>query len=124
MNITWNEYKALASEQIEADGAYMYRGQSNSSWVLKSSIFRTGFVNNHKDLVGYFNFMLPRVQEQVEAWSGLSWNLSDNFSQAEFIAYLQHNGFPTPLLDFTFSPYIAAFFAFSEITILIHNLQR
>ena len=115
MKVTWNQYKEIASEHISTDGDYMYRGQSDSSWALRSSIFRTGFVNNHADLVGYFNYMLPTVQEQVEAWSGLSWDLSNNFSQAEFLAYLQHNGFPTPLLDFTLSPYIAAYFAFSEI---------
>jgi hypothetical protein len=34
----------------------------------------------------------------------------------EFMAYLRHNGFPSPLVDWTKSPYIAAFFAFRNIS--------
>lgn len=116
MKVTWEEYKKIASDQIRADGAYIYRGQANSVWPLRSSLYRTGIVTGHADLLGYFNHILPQVQEQVEAWSGLTWDLSNNISQAKFLAYLQHNGFPTPLLDFTLSPYIAAYFAFSEIS--------
>jgi predicted nucleotidyltransferase/HEPN domain-containing protein len=32
-----------------------------------------------------------------------------------FMTYLRHNGFPSPLLDWTRSPYIAAFFAFNDL---------
>lgn len=31
-----------------------------------------------------------------------------------YMVYLRHHGFPSPLLDWTTSPYIAAFFAFRE----------
>lgn len=115
MRISWKEFKAIASDDVEADGAYIYRGQSDSTWPLKSSLFRTDIANNASDVVGYVNHVLPQVQEPVEAWSGKSWNLADFHGLAEFLAYLQHYGFPTPLLDFSASPYVAPYFAFAGV---------
>ena len=115
MHINWKKFKEIASEDVEADGAYVYRGQCDATWSLISSLFRTDIVTNPSNIIGYVNYILPKVQEPVEAWSCQSWNLTDYHGLVEFIAFLQHNGFPTPLLDFTASPYIAAYFAFEGV---------
>ena len=115
MHINWKKFKEIVSEDIEADDSYVYRGQSDATWSLTSSLFRTDIVTNPSNIIGYVNYILPKVQEPVEAWSDQSWNLADFHGLAEFIAFLQHNGFPTPLLDFAASPYIAAYFAFEGV---------
>src|SRR5690606_8186983 len=96
-------------------GSFIYRGQSDSRWTLISSLMRSDLVWSRQDFETYFNFVLPQVKEKIQAWEGRDWDLSNQFGLAEFVAYLQHNGFPTPLLDWTFSPYIAAYFAFEGV---------
>ncbi len=115
MRVSWAEYKAIAGRDIELNGAVIYRGQRLSSWGLVSSVHRTALVRSIPELKGYADYMLPRVHDALEAWVGRSWDLKNALGLAEFLAFLQHNGFPTPLLDWTESPYIAAYFAFEGV---------
>ena len=113
--VTWDEYKAQASADLWASGAYIYRGQRDSAWALRPTLYRTSLVRSYEELKVYADYVLPQVHEKVEAWVGRAWNLSEPTGLAEFLAFLQHNGFPTPLLDWTKSPYVAAYFAFESI---------
>jgi hypothetical protein len=115
MKLSWDEYKAHASSDLSTDGAYIYRGQRDFTWGLTTTLHRTSLVRNIADVGWYANIILPQVHEAIEAWSGRSWNLQDRLGLAEFVAFLQHNGFPTPLLDWTYSPYIAAYFAYESV---------
>lgn len=115
MQVTWDEYKAVASSQMQNYRKFVYRGQSNSEWVLSTTIHRTGRITTHNDFLFYFKNILPFVQEPIETWDGSRRDLSNPIQLASFLAFLQHHGFPTPLLDWTYSPFIAAYFAFEGI---------
>lgn len=115
MDASWEDFKAVVSRQIGQYRAFIYRGQGNSEWVLSTTLHRTGQIPTHNDFVVYFETVLPFVQEPIEAWDGSRRDLTDPFQLAQFLAFLQHHRFPTPLLDWTFSPYVAAYFAFEGI---------
>ncbi|MGR9000065.1 MAG: FRG domain-containing protein [Gammaproteobacteria bacterium] len=121
MKLSWPEFKAQAAADLESDGSVIYRGQRDARWGLVSAVHRTSLVKSIPDLKGYADFMLPQVHDALEAWVGRSWDLKNALGLAEFLAFVQHNGFPTPLLDWTASPYIAAYFAFEGSTILRHR---
>ena len=69
--------------------------------------------------------VMRAIRPAAQSWTGKRLDLSDSyisddsgFPRApqgyEFMAYLRHHGFPSPLLDWTQSFYIAAFFAFKS----------
>jgi hypothetical protein len=110
--ITWKEFKLLVGDHIAAKrGPRMCRGQSNSSWSLVTSFHRK---RNGLTLATYFS-LLPDLADWIGSIEARHIEVADPEIRGSFLAYLQHNGFPTPLLDWTLSPYIAAYFAFSEI---------
>ena len=59
-------------------------------------------------------FHLPSrrdVDEGCREYDRFEWVLRDLIT---YMAHLRHGGFPSPLLDWTRSPYVAAHFAFSR----------
>lgn len=112
---TWSAFVDEVKTQIIQDRRFIYRGHANSAWKLRTSLHRTGQWKTPEDIASYITQIVPLAHESVAAWEGVKRNLADPFEMAQFLAYLQHNGFPTPLLDWTYSPYIAGFFAFEGI---------
>jgi hypothetical protein len=110
----------------------LFRGQSNSSWKLETTLER--YLLTPLKVTDYFH-RIYAAKPQIETHTGNVWNTMtppdfegwvkdqgalglDNMPSYEYMVYLRHNGFPSPLLDWSQSPYIAAFFAFAHASTL------
>ena len=103
---SWNDYREWANSIKSKDRSSIFRGVARSSYGLKTSFHRTGRV----DLERYRDSDMPVFIDLAETVGGLRFD----GDRGAMWGFAQHHGFPTPLLDWTESPYIAAYFAFSE----------
>lgn len=103
-HMSWLGFKKYVTSLKEG---YIYRGQARD-WPLQTSYHRTGYA----DLIQYLDFELKDVAHHVNAISKRTYDPDKELGT--LLNLIQHHGYPTPLLDWTRSPYIAAFFAFQN----------
>ena len=98
----------------------LFRGQSDVSWKIKSSLERTKLPNiSFYEYYTSIDFYKPEINaygknfERKASFSkGYDFDFSDydgikfsQFPELEYLTYLRHHGFPSPLIDFSKSEY-------------------
>ena len=107
---TWQDFKQWASWIRAEHDALTFRGHGSSQFLLSTTLHRAG---RHR-LERYCAEELPTFKNHAEAVLGARFNLRDGEDFSTVLGLAQHHGLPTPPLDWTDSPYVAAFFAFSD----------
>ncbi|MFD4421395.1 FRG domain-containing protein [Agromyces sp. NPDC058484] len=95
------------------DERFVWRGQADASWGMRSSLYRAvanqiSVAPTEGDLVAAERRLLDLARSQ--------WRL-DGIPGLQLFAQMQHVGVPTRLLDVTYNPLIAAWFAVTQSTL-------
>jgi hypothetical protein len=128
---TFEEFESKAKTLLEdrekkrsEKGGYfspvLFRGHTKSSYKLKTTLERHSTKQYSQQ--DYWEVM-RNIMLTVESYTEKHWDFQDTYiprNEAipaapqgyEFMTYLRHHDFPSPLLDWTRSFYVAAFFAF------------
>lgn len=130
---TWGAFlRRLSAIQKQPGADLLFRGHGDSRWSLQTTLERRNGVNmpvaRFFRLAGKIRPVIesftertfevptyPELEKLLGEYDGFSLALSfGRFPMYSFLIYTRHHGFPSPLLDWTRSPYIAAFFAFAD----------
>jgi hypothetical protein len=107
---TWEDFKKWATQVRNGENVSAFRGHGSNLFRLRTTLQRAG----RNRLERYNTEVLPEFCRHAEAVLNGKFSLLDGDDYSVVLGLAQHHGLPTPLLDWTGSPYIAAFFAFSD----------
>ena len=136
---TWDDFEAWVAKRraffterkAKAITGYvsqpLFRGHGSSTWKLETTLER--FPGASVRVADYFE-KIDWVKSSIESLTSQAWEPIDfpacldwlrndlaftkGLPHYEYLVHLRHHGFPSPLLDWSRSPFVAAFFAFKE----------
>lgn len=104
---TWNSAREFLSSLLA--NKWFFRGQGNANWNLITSFDRYKL---HSDPLKLEDYLITEFKRSALHFLQPSLIPTNTL---EWLALMQHYGAPTRLLDFTTSPYVAAYIAASEL---------
>lgn len=114
---SWDDFLGWLNE---LQGSWCFRGQREVAWWLDTSLDRavkrewssansTGYDHLNREIEQLD--LLIRFQQQAHLYTR---HLPSDDDLGSWFALMQHHGVPTRLLDWTKSPYVAAYFAIEQ----------
>lgn len=109
---TWSYFADFLQSEMERRTSYVWRGHRSSNWRLQPTLERA--------IAAYEDESRQYLRETfLDDFKLACRGRTSSFdvgkmSEDEWWALGQHHGLATPLLDWTTSPYVAAFFAFAQ----------
>ena len=117
-----DKYLIEIREATSSSGIYAYRGQENFQWPLHSAATRRLISKHGNDVLAdpgfqdqYLRYHHERLLGPART-RGFDINDGRKISDLQLLAKLQHFGAATGLLDFTWSPLVALWFASQDPT--------
>jgi hypothetical protein len=106
----WDEFKLYIKDNFTVYPAFVFRGQQDSSWDIISTLTRLS------ESVSTQASALESKQKELfrKRIRGLRGTNPSTLTDDELWSLGQHYGLATPLIDWSDSPYIAAYFAFEQ----------
>jgi hypothetical protein len=123
----------LRAQYPKESWTQLFRGQGNSKWKLRTTLERSGAEGMlFRD---YLRLICSNMRPEVRTFAHVDVPVHDALGSAlrfldsellssmvdvfpielyRYMAYLRHFAFPSPLLDWSRSPFVAAFFAFRD----------
>ncbi|MCH8273491.1 MAG: FRG domain-containing protein [Armatimonadetes bacterium] len=116
-------YEKIGSEHADTHGI-IFRGHRDSKWKLESSLLRLSRDNLEADMRSSQGAIADelkwnglRSKQSFQQRYGAFTETAASLEDEKMWALAQQHGGKTPLLDWTTSPFVAAFFAYADLVL-------